>query len=66
MEGESKNIRYSGLDKALAEINTQLRIFGKPEVSGQRRMGVALARGTEVGHARRKALHVIEAIDVSI
>lgn len=66
VEGESKNIRYSGLDKALAEINTQLRIFGKPEVSGQRRMGVALARGTEVGHARRKALHVIEAIDVSI
>lgn len=46
VEGESKNIRYSGLDKALAEINTQLRIFGKPEVSGQRRMGVALARGT--------------------
>ncbi len=66
VEGESKNIRYSGLDRALAEINTQLRIFGKPEVSGQRRMGVALARGTEVGHARRKALHVIEAIDVAI
>ena len=66
VEGESKNIRYSGLDRALAEINTQLRIFGKPEVSGQRRMGVALARGTEVGHARRKALHVIEAIDVDV
>jgi phosphoribosylglycinamide formyltransferase 2 len=66
VEGESKNIRYSGLDRALAEINTQLRIFGKPEVSGQRRMGVALARGTEVGHARRKALHVIEAIDVAL
>lgn len=66
VDGESKNIRYSGLDQALAEINTQLRIFGKPEVSGQRRMGVALARGTEVGHARRKALHVIEAISVAV
>ncbi|HCM04584.1 MAG TPA: phosphoribosylglycinamide formyltransferase 2 [Oceanospirillales bacterium] len=66
VEGESTNIRYSGLDQALAEINTQLRIFGKPEVSGQRRMGVALARGTETGHARRKALHVIEAIEVTL
>jgi phosphoribosylglycinamide formyltransferase 2 len=64
--GESKNIRYSGLDKALAEINTQLRLFGKPEVSGQRRMGVALARGTEVGHACRKALAVISAIKVEV
>jgi phosphoribosylglycinamide formyltransferase 2 len=66
VEGESKNIRYSGLDHALAEINTQLRIFGKPEVSGQRRMGVALARGTEVGHARRKALAVIKAIKINV
>ena len=66
VEGESNNIRYSGLDKALAEINTQLRLFGKPEVSGQRRMGVALARGTEVGHACRKALSVISAIKVEV
>ena len=66
VEGESDNIRYSGLDKALAEINTQLRLFGKPEVSGQRRMGVALARGTEVGHACRKALAVIESIEVDL
>lgn len=66
VSGESKNIRYSGLDKALAEINTQLRLFGKPEVSGQRRMGVALARGTEVGHACRKALAVIKSIEVDV
>lgn len=66
VSGESTNIRYSGLDKALAEINTQLRLFGKPEVSGQRRMGVALARGTEVGHACRKALAVINSINVTL
>jgi phosphoribosylglycinamide formyltransferase 2 len=66
VEGNTNNIRYSGLDHALAEINTQLRIFGKPEVAGQRRMGVALARGTEVGHACRKALAVIEAISVDL
>jgi phosphoribosylglycinamide formyltransferase 2 len=64
--GDSNNICYSGLDKALAEINTQLRLFGKPNVSGQRRMGVALARGTEVGHACRKALAVIKAIQVTV
>ena len=66
VSGESSNIRYLGLDRALAEINTQLRLFGKPEVSGQRRMGVALARGTEVGHACRKALSVIESIKVEL
>ena len=66
VEGQSNSIRYSGLDKALAEINTQLRLFGKPDVSGKRRMGVALARGTEVGHARRKALAVINAISVEV
>lgn len=66
VEGESSNIEYSGLDQALAEINTQLRLFGKPEVQGQRRLGVALARGTEVDHAKRKALNVIEKISVSL
>lgn len=66
IEGESSNIQYSGLEVALAEINTQLRIFGKPEVSGQRRMGVALARGAEEGHAKRKALSVINAININL
>src|SRR5690554_4678742 len=66
VEGESNNIRYSGLDKALAEVNTQLRLFGKPEVSGKRRMGVGLARGENTDDARAKALNVIKAISVSI
>ena len=66
VEGDSANIQYSGLDKALAEIHTQLRLFGKPEVKGQRRLGVALARGTETDHAKRKAKAVIEAIEVTL
>lgn len=66
VEGESNNIRYSGLDKALADINTQLRLFGKPEVSGQRRMGVGLARGADITEARNKALNVIKAIEVTL
>lgn len=66
VEGESSNIRYSGLDKALAAVNTQLRLFGKPEVSGQRRMGVGLARGADISEARQKALNVIKAIEVTL
>lgn len=66
VEGESSNLRYSGIDKALAEVNTQLRLFGKPEVSGQRRMGVALARGADITEARNKALNVIKAIEVTL
>lgn len=45
VKGEGNNISYSGLDKALAVTrHSQVRIFGKPEVRGERRMGVCLAR----------------------
>ncbi len=55
VEGESKSITYANLENALAEPDTQIRLFGKPNVSGKRRMGVALARGTDVENAREKA-----------
>jgi len=55
VKGQSKNISYSGLDKALTEPDTQLRLFGKPEVNGERRMGVCLAKGATIEEARRKA-----------
>src|SRR5690606_6919289 len=42
--GESREVTFSGLDVVLAEPDTALRLFGKPEVSGQLRMGVVLAR----------------------
>ena len=54
-EGESSAIRYSGLEVALAEPDTQLRLFGKPEVRGERRMGVALALGETVEAAVAQA-----------
>jgi phosphoribosylglycinamide formyltransferase 2 len=53
------------LDGALAEPDTQLRLFGKPEVVGHRRMGVALARDQDVDAARAKAKRVMEAVKVS-
>lgn len=55
VKGQSKNISYSGLEKALSEPDTQLRLFGKPEVNGERRMGVCLAKGATIEEARRKA-----------
>ena len=55
VEGESDDISFGNLDVALSQPDTQLRLFGKPQVSGQRRMGVALARGDSIEQAREKA-----------
>jgi len=62
VKGQSKNISYSGLEKALAEADTQLRLFGKPEVNGERRMGVCLAKGTTIEEARSKATNASSAV----
>ena len=55
VHGTSKNINYTGMAEALADVDTQLRLFGKPEVKGERRMGVCLARAFSVEEAREKA-----------
>lgn len=62
VEGKSRKTVFSGLAAALAEPGTQLRLFGKPEVSGKRRMGVALAKGDSIEDARRKARAVSGAV----
>ncbi len=54
-EGDSDRISYTGVDQALAEPDTELRLFGKPAVHGKRRLGVALARGESIDAARAKA-----------
>ena len=55
VEGESSEPVFGNLQAVLAEPDTQLRLFGKPEVSGRRRMGVVLARSDEVDKALDKA-----------
>ena len=55
LEGRSRDVRFHGVERALAETDTQLRLFGKPEVNGRRRMGVALALGADVEEARARA-----------
>jgi phosphoribosylglycinamide formyltransferase 2 len=57
---------FSGLDAALSASKTGLRLFGKPRVDGKRRVGVALARGNDVDHARERARQVAQAIGIEL
>ena len=66
VSGESREVSFGNLGAALAEPDTALRLFGKPEVSGQRRMGVALARDASIEAARAKALRAAAAVEVSL
>lgn len=56
VEGNSQQVEFGNLEKVLEHPNTQLRLFGKPEVSGTRRMGVVVARADSVEDARRVAV----------
>ncbi|MBR9829655.1 MAG: formate-dependent phosphoribosylglycinamide formyltransferase [Oceanospirillales bacterium] len=53
--GESRQTCFAHLQAALAVPDTDLRLFGKPEIHGRRRMGVALARAADIDTAREKA-----------
>jgi phosphoribosylglycinamide formyltransferase 2 len=64
--GDSADMQYANLHEALAEPDTDLRLFGKPEVRGERRMGVALARDEDIDLAIQKALRVIGKIRVKM
>lgn len=61
-EGDSDSVAYSGLEKALAQPDIFLRLFGKPELKGRRRMGVALASGSSIDEAREKATQAAAAV----
>ena len=65
-EGESKEIKFGNLRAATAVKDTSVRLFGKPEVNGKRRMGVALARAETTAEATSKALAVADAIEVEV
>jgi phosphoribosylglycinamide formyltransferase 2 len=61
-EGDRKAPQFAGVAEALAEPDTQLRLFGKPEIVGKRRMGVALALAGDVEAARAKARRAAAAV----
>ena len=66
VEGNSKNVTFGNLNKALSEEDVQVRLFGKPEVKGQRRMGVALARGDSIEQAKEKAVKASSSVSISL
>jgi phosphoribosylglycinamide formyltransferase 2 len=55
VDGNSNDVRFENVDRALTEPDTAIRLFGKPEVRGHRRMGVSLALGSTIDEARAKA-----------
>ena len=66
VNGHSTQTAFANLGQALQEADSELRLFGKPAVEGERRMGVALAQADTVEAAREKALRVIDAIQVEL
>lgn len=66
VRGDSEQMRYSGLEKALAQPDTEVRLFSKPEVHGSRRLGVAVALGDDIEQARDKANAAIAALNVEL
>ena len=65
-EGDSREVAFSGLEQALSEKDVQVRLFGKPELSGRRRMGVALGKGSTIEEAKSKAVAAAAAINVQL
>ncbi len=65
-EGDSTSPSYEISPQALAEPDTAIRLFGKPEVHGTRRMGVALALGRDVEEAKRKAIAAVSHVTVKL
>ena len=66
VEGVSNSVTFKNFENALIEEDTQIRLFGKPEVNGERRMGVAVALSDTVENARAKALKVTEFIEYEL
>ena len=66
VEGDTDKIVMENLDEVLSEPGTQLRIFGKPEIKGHRRMGVILATDDTVELALAKAQRAYDKLAVKV
>nr|MDA3807018.1 ATP-grasp domain-containing protein [Thiomicrorhabdus sp.] len=63
--GKSRQTEFSNLTQALSLPDTQIRLFGKPEIDGRRRMGVAIAKADTIEEAINKANQVAAAVKVT-
>lgn len=66
VEGDTDKIEFDNLDEVLSEPGTQIRIFGKPEIKGHRRMGVILATADSVEEAREKASRAYDKLKINV
>lgn len=66
VEGESDHVQFSNLQEVLAEPDTAIRLFGKPETKGHRRMGVLLARRDTIEEAKATVMAMREKIQVKL
>lgn len=66
VEGDSDKVIFDKLDEVLAEPDVQIRIFGKPEVVGHRRMAVILAMADTVEAAREKANRAYNKLKIEV
>ncbi|MFH0261281.1 formate-dependent phosphoribosylglycinamide formyltransferase [Vibrio mediterranei] len=63
-QGTSNNIRYEGLDEALCLPQTQIRLFGKPDIDGRRRLGVVLTKRKSLETAIDEAVECAQKVKV--
>lgn len=66
VSGDSDHVTFENLEEALNIPDTQIRIFGKPEVHDHRRMAVLLARGNDIDDARRKVQEMYSKLKIEI
>lgn len=66
VEGQSQQVQFGNLTQVLAEPNTDIRLFGKGEVNGHRRLGVLLARDESVETALEKVKRAYDKLEVSL
>jgi phosphoribosylglycinamide formyltransferase 2 len=66
VEGDSSSVQFGNLHEVLSQPDTQIRLFGKPDVAGQRRMAVTLARDADLPQARAKAHQAASAMKITL
>ncbi|QGM81001.1 formate-dependent phosphoribosylglycinamide formyltransferase [Otariodibacter oris] len=66
VEGKSTQVSFGNLEQVLAEPNTNIRLFGKGEVNGHRRLGVILARDENTDKALEKARRAYDKLEVNL
>ena len=65
-EGQSETLSFSGMELALSEPNTALRLFAKPSIAGRRRLGISLAKSDTVENAIQTAVNAARQIKVTM